>query len=67
MISRRALKGFLFSFLLILAGGFVFIGSAVLYVSTSPDAHNSGTGAALLTGLALMLLGLVIGLVSCGA
>ena len=67
MISRGALKGFLFSFLLILAGGLVFIGSAVLYVSTSADAHNSGTGATMLIGLALILLGLIIGLISCGA
>ncbi len=67
MINPRALKGFLFSFLLILAGGLVFIGSAVLYLSTAADAHNSGTGAIMLIGLALILLGLVIGLVSCGA
>ena len=67
MINPRALKGFLLSFLLILAGGLAFIGSAVLYVSSSPDIHNSGTGAIMLIGLGLILLGLIIGLVSCGA
>ena len=66
MISRGALKGFLFSFLLILSGGLVFIGGAIQTLSTDPRYAN-GPGVFILIGLALILLGLIIGLISCGA
>lgn len=64
MIKPGALKGFLFSFLLILSGGFIFIGGAVSTVGTT----DKGLGAIIaLIGLALIALGLFIGLVACGA
>jgi hypothetical protein len=57
MINSRALKAFLYAFLLVLAGGLVFIGSAAQGLSTA--------GALAIIGLALMFLGLLTGLVAC--
>ncbi len=63
MINTRALKAFLYAFLLVLAGGLVFIGSAAQGLSTNPP--NSGAGAVALIGLVLVFLGLLTGLVAC--
>lgn len=63
MINSRALKAFLFAFLLVLAGGLVSIGGAVRALTT--QLSDSGAGAVVLIGLALVLLGLLTGLIAC--
>lgn len=52
MIGSRTLKTFLFAFLLVLAGGLVFIGS-------DAQSFNNNPGNADLAGLAVIALGVV--------
>lgn len=64
MLKPRALKGFIFAFLLILAGGLVFVGSAPLGLSNNP--LNIGAATVDDIGAVIMFFGLLIGLVACG-
>ncbi len=57
MISKQAQKGFLFAFLLVLAGGLVCVGGG----------FNPALDALSLIGLALVAIGLLIGFFSLAA
>lgn len=59
MLSTRTLKGFIFGFLLVLAGGLVYIG-------TAPLSDNSGDATVAVIALIVMFFGLLIALVACG-
>lgn len=69
MISPKATKGFIFAFLLILAGGILFIGSSTQTLSQGIENYPINANAATYTmiGLGLIVLGLLIGVFSLGA
>lgn len=69
MISPRAMKGFIFAFLLIIAGGILFLGSSSLTLSQGIENYPINANAATYTviGLGLIVLGLLVGVFSLGA
>jgi hypothetical protein len=69
MISRQALKGFIFSFLLIVAGGFLFMGSSTQTLSQGIENYPVNASAAIFTliGLGLIVFGLIVGIASLAA
>ena len=68
MISPKAMKGFIFAFLLILAGGILFMGSSTQTLSQGIENYPINANAAMYTliGLGLMSLGLLTALASLG-